>query len=69
MLSSNIFITPKLLRRGGGKTTASEFQRKVAKQISRKKRCLTNGFCPFFLFPFKGRKIPSRTFASFAFAY
>ena len=37
MLPSNIFITPKLLRRGGGKTTPSEFQRKVAKQISRKK--------------------------------
>ena len=68
MLSSNI-ITRKLLRRGGRKTTPSEFQRKVAKNKSQEKKVPKNGFCPFFLFPFKGRKILSRTFASFAFAY
>ena len=50
MLSSNIFITPKLLRRGGRKTTPSEFQRKVAKQISRKK-VPKKRFLPFFPLP------------------
>ena len=51
----------------GKKTTPSEFQRKVAKQMSRKKVYLKNVFCPFFppRLPFKGRKILYGTFAPF----
>ena len=49
------------------KTTPSEFQRKVAKQMSRKKSLPENRFLPFFppRLPFKKRKILSRTFAPF----